>query len=454
MQRAYIIIDPQHEYARELIRIAREKHNLRPICVYIDSRAELYKREHFPELQGPDSLAHFYLDKMSPEMMASAIRARFDVVGIMPYFEQSLTPARELCAALNLSWNADAVVRRFRDKSGLKDFLRQTHPEIPLGASRRVKNVDEVFAQPLPPRFVIKPNDGFANRDVGFFSTDDAGARAQIAAYFGPHQGEDFVLEELLLGTEYAVNGQMDAQGKATVVSLLEYDRVPANGKPNVYHRTIHVPRTAPHYEAITAYAEAVMNASGLVRAPFHLELMQTAAGPRLIEVGARFGGTRYVFATNAVHNNVFNHFDLAVHHYLTTAPYAGAPPQWDYYDAVSYVHLDGIAERTERVYSLSGIEAIERMPEFDGWVVKPEVGGTVRRTVDLYSVPYSLHLRSMVSRADVIAATERVKATLKINAAVSRPRRALVDLQAALRRLQMRGRWLARRLVSSKMAA
>lgn len=446
MQRAYIIIDPQHEYARELIRIADARHGLRPICVYIDSRAELYKREHFPELRSDLALGHYYLDQMSPSAMATAIKAKFDVVGMMPYFEQSLTPARELMEALGLSWNSSEVIRRFRDKSGLKDFLRREHPHIPLGASRRVHSVAEVFSKALPKAFVIKPNDGFANRDVGFFTAADS--REKIAAYFGAGT-EAFVLEELLVGTEFAVNGQMDADGIAQVVSVLEYDRVPANGKPNVYHRTIHVPRTDAAYKAVADYAKQVMDASGLKRAPFHLELMLTQDGPRLIEVGARFGGTRYVFATNAVHDQVFNHFDLAVHHYLFTTPYDGAGPNWPFYDRISYVHLDGIAERSERIYTLSGLSDIEAMPEFDGWVVKPEVGGFVRRTVDLYSVPYSFHLKSFKGRADVIDATERAKKMLKINAHVSRPTRMLIDAKAALQKLRMRGTWLLRRLAA-----
>lgn len=176
---------------------------------------------------------------------------------------------------------------------------------------------------------------------------------------------------------------------------------------------------------------------------------MLTQDGPRLIEVGARFGGTRYVFATNAVHDQVFNHFDLAVHHYLFTTPYDGAGPNWPFYDRISYVHLDGIAERSERIYTLSGLSDIEAMPEFDGWVVKPEVGGFVRRTVDLYSVPYSFHLKSFKGRADVIDATERAKKMLKINAHVSRPTRMLIDAKAALQKLRMRGTWLLRRLAA-----
>lgn len=446
MQRTFLIIDPQHEYAQELIRIAREEHQLAPICVYIDSRAELYKRKYFPELRGKDTAAHYYLDQMTPAQMAAHMRARFDIVGMMPYFEQSLSPARELMEALGLQWNESEVIKRFRDKSGLKDFLRAKHPHIPLGASRKVHNADEVFAQDVPGSFVIKPNDGFANRDVGFFTADQG--RAPVEAYMRGEANSAYILEEKLEGTEYAVNGQMDEHGKACVVSVLEYERVPANGKPNVYHRTLHVPRTDPVYKAVSEYAVLVMDASGLKRAPFHLELMQTAQGPRLIEVGARFGGTRYVFATNAVHNNIFSHFAMAAHYWLYARPYTGPALQWDFYDRISYVHLDGIAAKSERIYSLAGIEAIEAMPEFDGWVVKPKVGGYIRRTIDLYTVPYSLHLKSFAGRAAVVAVSEQVKKTLRINEKVGRGRRLLVDLRASAEQMQLRARWLVGRIL------
>lgn len=447
-QRCFLIIDPQHEYARELIALAQRKYGLKPVCIHIDSRAELYKRPFFPELRTKLVLDNYYLDLQSPAQIAKAIADKYEVVGIMPYFEQSLAPAAQLIEALGLAWNSPDVIRRFRDKSGLKDFLRTQHPEIPLGASRRVHSVDEVFAETLPQAYVIKPNDGFANRDIGFFTQADD--RDSVARYFGFGNREAFILEEKLEGVEYAINGQMDAAGHAQVVNIIEYERVPANGKPNVYHRTFHVPRTDPNYAAMASYAEQVMNASGLIRAPFHLELMLTPAGPRLIEVGARFGGTRYVFMTNAVHGGKFSHFELAAHHYLFTTPYDGPALDWNVYDRISYVHLDGIAEKTERIYSVEGIKDVETLPQFDGWVVKPEVGGLIRRTVDLYTVPYSAHLKSFNGRQDVIDASERLKKLVRINAHVSMPKKLQVDMLARFKQVQMRAQWMARKVFAS----
>jgi hypothetical protein len=452
MQKVFLIIDPQHEYGMELIRVAAEKYNLKPVCLYIYSLAELNKREFFPELRTDIAAGHYNLDHLSLEDLVRELQEKFDVVGIMPYFEQSLAPFTAILERMpSLTWNDPAVLKLFRDKSGLKDFLRTHAPHIPQGASRAVKSAQDVFAEPLPQRYVIKPNDGFANRDIGFF--ESASTRDDVAAYFAANNGAPCILEEFLDGPEYAINGQMDADGKATIVNVLLYERVPANGKPNVYHRTHHVPRTDPAFAAVTEYAVQVMEASRLKRCPFHMEVMLTNAGPRLIEVGARFGGTRYAFFTNAVQGGAFNVFELAAHHYLFDTPYAGAPLDWEYYDRISYVHLDGIAEYTERVYRVDGIPDIERMPEFDGWVVLPRVGGLIRKTVDLYTIPYSVHLKSLDGKDAVVQASEWVKHTLRINQNVSKPRAAWVDFKANVERLQLRGRWLAQRAAALSAA-
>lgn len=451
MQKCFLIIDPQHEYGLELIRVAAEKYNLKPICLYIDSLAELHKRAYFPQLRTDLVAAHYNLDQISTADLAQELQTKYDVAGIMPYFEQSLAPFSDLLEHLPLTWNSPDVLRLFRNKSKLKDHLRQADPTIPMGASRFVQNVQEVFAEPLPQRFVIKPNDGFANRDIGFFTS--ASSRDDIAAYFNDNGNAPCILEEFLEGPEFAINGQMDAAGNAMVVNVLLYERVPANGKPNVYHRTHHVPRTDPAFAAIADYAVQVMQASGLKRCPFHMEVMLTPAGPRLIEVGARFGGTRYAFFSNAVHGGAFNVFELAAHHYLYETPYKGAPPDWDFHDRISYVHLDGIAPRTERVYRVEGVKPIEAMPEFDGWVVQPRVGQLIRKTVDLYTVPYSVHLKSFEGKDAVVRASEHVKELMRINRNVSRPRALWVNFLANVTRLRLRGRWLAQRAAAFSTA-
>lgn len=445
MLATYIIPDPQHEYALSLIETIKASYDLQPICVYSSSKAEVYNRRHFPELAKKHVVANFYLDKMSIADIAQAIKRHYNVVGIVPYFEQSIEPMSQLMQALGLTWNSAAVLRRFRNKSALKEHVRQSHPEINVGISRLVTSTADVFAAPLPDKYVIKPNDGFANRDIGFF--EKTTPQTVIEAYFSGTKNPSFVLEEFFAGREFAVNGQMDHTGDAIIINVTEYERVAGNDKQNLYHRTHHVRQTSPDYAPLAEYAAEVMRASGLVRCPFHMEIMLTDAGPRLIEVGARFGGTRYAYMSNDVHGGDFNYFALAAHYYLHNTLHTRAPLNWEYYNRISYVHLDGITEQDGTIYSLDGVSAIESMPEFKYWVVKPQVGGRTYRTLDLYSVPYSFHMMSFGTREDLTAATERAKKLLRINEKAQGVRKMVVNAANRAKSVEARVRWLWHRL-------
>jgi hypothetical protein len=293
----------------------------------------------------------------------------------------------------------------------------------------------------VPDRFDIKPNGGFANRDIGFY--DRASAVADVAQYFAGNPPGVYVMEAFLEGTEYAINGQMDHAGRAVVLSISEYERVAANGKPNVYHVTHHVRQDTPEFQAIACYVAAVMEASGLTRCPFHMEVILTAEGPRLVEVGARFGGSRTVFATEDVHGGALDIFGLAAHHYLFDTPYTDSAPDWGYYNRVNYLHFDGIAARTERVYSVEGMEAVEALPCFKAWVVRPEVGRMLYRTHDLYSVPYSFYFVGEASREELREAAKRGERLLRINDNVSRRQRLATDMVETARSAGRRSRWL-----------
>ena len=449
MLTTYIIPDPQHEYALSLIETIRQNYQLKPICVYSDSKAEVYNRRHFPELAAKNVVATYYLDKQSISEIAADITRKYNVLNIVPYFEQSIAPMAELMAAMGLTWNKPEVLARFRNKSALKDHIRRGHTGIDVGISRAVTSVDEVFSQPLPDRYVIKPNDGFANRDIGFF--DKSTPQSMVAAYFSGNGRASCILEEFFDGREFAVNGQMDHAGRALVINITEYERVPGNGKQNLYHRTHHVRQTSADYAPLAAYATEVMEASGLLRCPFHMEVMLTSAGPRLIEVGARFGGTRYAYMTNDVHGGTFNYFSIAAHYYLYDKPHAHAPLDWEYYNRISYVHLDGITADDGIIYTIEGVNDVENMAEFKYWVVKPVVGGRLFRTLDLYSVPYSFHMMSFGSREDLVRATERAKKALHINQKLPMLRRAWVNGTQKARGLDARVRWIWHRLQSAR---
>ena len=440
----YVLFEPQHEYAGAMMDYLARAHGLKPVCVYLSSKAQVYQSEHYPNLGSAQHVeASFFLDRTPPSQVAARLQEAYEVLGVVPYAEQTLAPAAALLQHLPVAWNSPALLRLFRDKAALKGTLRRDHPHVRLNESRLVQSAEQVFAAPLPRRYVLKPNDGFANRHVGFF--EHHSPRAQVARYFAGLQAP-CILEEFLEGPEFAINGQMDGQGVATVLSIAEYERVHANGKHNLHHWMHHVRQDTPLFAELADYAATLMQALGLKRCPFHMEVIRTHAGPVLVEVGARLGGTRTAFATQDLHGGGVDALAMAAHAYLFDTPYPGPVTNWDHYNRVNYLHLDGIAPKTERIYSVEGLQAVERLPHFRSWVVKPEVGRTVERTQDLYQVPWSFYMVGEASRAELKALGERAKELIQFNRQVSVTQRLSTDALATLRRAQLHSRWLMRR--------
>ncbi|HET6343667.1 MAG TPA: ATP-grasp domain-containing protein [Myxococcota bacterium] len=437
MQRAYVLLEPQHPYARALAKVAYDRYGLRPICVWRDRHHAFEGASALPRYVVPH--AHYFLDLLGTERLGQACAKAFDVVGVMPPTEESLDLAADLLEHLPVQWNNLGVLRRFTDKAAMNTFFRLCHPQLAVPSARYVRGVTDVLQGALPPRFVIKPSRGSAHQAIGFFTAKDC--RDKLERYFAGTAHETFVVEEQLEGTEYAVQGQVDAAGRVLVLSVVRYEAALANGRPNVQHRTWHVPQTDPAFGAVADYAAAVMTASGLARCPFHLEVMLTSRGPRLIETAARFPHQGRAFATNTVHGGAFDTVAMAAHYYLFDTPYDGAAPNWGHYNRIHHVTLDGIATRTERVFTVHGAEAVEEMREFAGWVVRPCVGEVVRRTVDLLSASFVVNLASYEGDDALLAASERVKSVVRINAAVSWSTRLRVAAEAGLQRLMWRGR-------------
>jgi glutathione synthase/RimK-type ligase-like ATP-grasp enzyme len=442
---AYLIFDPQHDYALALMDRLKETDSARPIFIYTDTRSEFYNRSVWPQVRNRDAAATFYLDRSSEQEIVAAINKQFTVVGVVPYYEKALLPAARLLDHLQIDWNSPEVLRRFRDKGGLKDHLRSRGVQV--NSTRLVHTAAEVLAQPLPPKYVIKPNDGFANRDVGFF--DSATQPAQIEAYFAAQMGDPCLLEAFLEGPEYAINGQMDHTGQAHIVNIIRYERTADNDIKNLYHRTHHVRRSDPEFAAIAAYITQLMQETDLVRCPFHAEIMLTAQGPSLIEVGARLGGSHYAHMANEVHGEGFDIFALAAHYYLHATPYTGSMGNWEHYDSVAAIHVDARVSITQVLYELQGIRELEALPEFRSWAVKPAPGDTLRRTVDLLTVPYAFRLQSYGSPAELVAVADRAEALLRINAQVGALRKLSIKARSLWRRARAKAAWLGNSVVT-----
>ncbi|MGD9843393.1 MAG: acetyl-CoA carboxylase biotin carboxylase subunit family protein, partial [Steroidobacteraceae bacterium] len=388
----YIVVqDPCHDYAVRFIRHIHDKYGYRAICFFTNRREFLRQASAYPLLQSDCVAATFEVQPQQLNSFAGHMRDHYDIAAIIPFNEPAVATATQLAQQLGLSWSQPPVLQRFRDKYSLKQYLRAQDQGLRINATCKVSDADDVIrarSNCAFDRFVLKPNDGFGNRDIGMFdaSTD----RAQIERYLRGTPGM-VLMEEYVGGTEYFINGQIDAVGQVTVIAIFEYQRIAANGRTNIDSETRRLPQTDPLFATLAAYSRQVMRASGLIRSPFHLEVKVDACGPCLIEVAARLPGLCNASLCSELHGAGFDWFDVAAHYYLSDADYGVLPLNWQAYDssAVRYVH--GIASNAERIHQLHGVQQTEALPAFRCWVKEPVVGARLRPTIDCLSMPWSL---------------------------------------------------------------
>jgi biotin carboxylase len=339
-----------------------------------------------------------------------------------------------------LRWNDAQTLARFFRKSALKDHLRRAVPSLRLNFSCRVTSAAEVVAlgDSLPPTFILKPDSGFGSRGVAVFTRE---MRAEVEKFFA-RTPDACVLEEFLHGPLYAVDGLVDAEGEVLVGSIFSSGRRHLNGCPVVYANGALIHHDTPLFDELGAYAREVLRAVGLRRSPFHMEVVRDARGPCLIEVGARLVGHSHAFTCERVHGGAFDFFGLAA------AGYFGKPMDlrlsFEHYDRLQAVKVYGASEVEGTAYEVRGLEEVEALPSFDRWIVKPRPGVELRRTVDLFSVPYSLVLVGPRRGEPLGVVGERVHEMIRFETGGSILGRARVGGEALADKMRRKLGWMA----------
>jgi hypothetical protein len=184
-----------------------------------------------------------------------------------------------------------------------------------------------------------------------------------------------------------------------------------------------------PEFAAAADYAREVVRGTGLRRSPFHLELKIDENGPCLLEVAARFCGVNACVRDSEAHGGL-DVFGIAAHHYLTDARYGAYPLDWAAHDSVVRGQVNGLVSVDERVHTVEGVAAVEAMPEFLRWELRPTFGNHIVPTVDLVAQPWRL---SVVADDEqhYFAVSERMRETVRLNPRGSSGLRRVKELAA-----------------------
>lgn len=387
----YVIQDPYHEYAARFMELMHRDYGWRAVCMYTDPTALRMNGYAYPLLRSPEYVAADYrVTRAGIPAFAAHLRAAHDVRAVIPHYEPSVVPAAELAAELGLSWAQPRVIRRFRDKRLLKAAIVAADPSLRVNPGHLVGSAAEalrIAARHGMKRFVTKPNDGFGNVAVSFFDVDDDPAR--LEAHWADTGASTLLLEEFIRGQEYHCDGQVEADGTVLVTDAMRYLRGEFLDRQNIELGSVQVRHDTELFRVLADYTTRVLRASGLRRSPFHAEVKIDDRGPCLIECAARLVGAHTAPLVNVAHGGSLDVFALAAHYYVTAQPYGDPGLDWATYDSRLFGQVCGLSPRTERVYSLRGVDEAERLPGFLRWLKPIRVGDRLHATTDIFGSAY-----------------------------------------------------------------
>ncbi len=212
---------------------------------------------------------------------------------------QYVEPTAIAAAGMGITATSVAGIHNARDKARCRDILRERG--LPSARYAVVRTVEDALAALAVIGYpvVVKPTTG-----VGKVLTAIIEDEAQLRAHFASAEmaraalragvkeevTPDFILEELLRGPLYSVELGVSAHGEHVPFAILKrklgkHNRVLELGS------TLPTDLSAQEHARAAAYASEVVRALGLDLGVFHVEIIYTADGPRLVEVNPRICG-------------------------------------------------------------------------------------------------------------------------------------------------------------------
>ncbi|MEO6701672.1 MAG: ATP-grasp domain-containing protein [Jatrophihabitantaceae bacterium] len=221
-----------------------------------------------------------------------------EVVGAFTTVHLCVLAAAQLAKHLGLPGTAPDILAAAKDKAVCRTLLDQAGvPNLQHGVAAGLSEALEVAARIGYP-VAVKPVHGTGKAHAGIahdewqvralFESDQTAAANAQPALFDQMDGR-FVVEELAVGPLYSVEVACDGQSWTPLVAIR---RKLGRDNPIVeLGSTVPCGLSAEDEEILNDYAVQACRAARLSTGVYHVEVIGTADGPRLVEINPRIAG-------------------------------------------------------------------------------------------------------------------------------------------------------------------
>ncbi|WP_190016084.1 ATP-grasp domain-containing protein [Streptomyces lucensis] len=356
---------------------------------FMDSGCEVVRVQSTEEVpqcyRGAFDTSAFSDDIVHRGVLADTVAAvaRHAAVAVVAAGEYGVELADQLSEALGVPTNGTRLSPARRNKYLMTETIRAAG--LRAARQRLVSTAQELmeFHRETGGRIVVKPLRSAANDGVSVCDTPEDSAAALKAILEGTtvfsETNTAAVAQEYLAGGEYVVD-TVSRDGHHRVTDVWKYSKMSVPGVRDRITGGHLIAHDAPVRERLTAYARQVLDALGIRHGPAHLEIILTADGPCLVEVGARMAGanTPYYAELGAGESQI----GWTVEAYLHPERFLAAhrrPYRLERHVSVCWPTAP--AAGTLRSYPL--LDVVEGLESFNNVEMFVRPGGTVVRTVD-----------------------------------------------------------------------
>ncbi|MFI6996484.1 ATP-grasp domain-containing protein [Nocardia sp. NPDC050175] len=361
---------------------ARHQHRL----IHVQSRS------HLPATFSASLPAELFAEDLSYADQADDVLRRLGELGpvaVIAGSEYGVEVADEIAAKLGLRGNDPALSHVRRDKF----YMLEAVAGAGLRTARQRRGSDAARllewrrAEGLG-RVVVKPLDSAGSDDV-FISDSEAEVQAAVQAIIGKtnlmlRTNAAVLAQEYLVGDEFIVNS-VSRDGKHWFTDAWISHKVTVRDNRRIYDCEDLLSQDDPRFTDIIDYVSGVLDALGIANGPAHTELIYTAAGPVLLETGARLSGLADPRALDR--GTGVNQVDLTMDCYLGEGRALAAQPSvYSRREQARCVNL--IAHREVPLPAQALRAELERLPAIESVRFRIADQAMTRPTVDLNSSP------------------------------------------------------------------
>lgn len=367
-----------------------------PCGALIDSNTKL----HLPNLAGFDVVERFDFLRPEAELLQrlKEIQAKQGLRCLVNVVEHYVRVCARLAPQLGVAGIPLRSAQLCLDKLAMRQrFLERLGPQS-TGRFQQVQAEEQLrtFAAEVGFPLVLKPTNLSASLFISLnHSLEELLASyrrllAEVPQYYLRAALKDKELaiqvEEFLTGSNHSIDCWVDAAGRVLATPVVDVLTGKDVGIEDFHHFARITPSQISPEEEAEAFRLAIAGAEALDLSSVigHLEFIQTPAGPRLLEIGARPGGNRIrILEMTYGIDQIFAYYQIL----------CGQSPEIRRGKEKPSGIVTPFPRREGILHSFSGLDRLQRLPSYLYHEVRGQAGQKVGLAKDGYKAPLYIEL-------------------------------------------------------------